>query len=61
MRKQLEATVEALRAEEYPTLDAALVGEILKIESEHLNERGAIILTRLKQVIDASLREAKAQ
>ena len=60
LHEQLQDTVEALRAEEYPELDAALVADIMKIEGLHLNARGRVHI-RLEQAIDAYLREAKAQ
>ena len=60
MHEQLQDTVEALRAAEYPELDAGLVSEILTIERAHLDLRSGI-LVRLEQTIDAFLRDAEAQ
>ena len=56
MHEQLQETVEALRADEHPELDAGLVAEILTIEETHLNFRTGV-LSRLEQAIDAFLRE----
>ena len=58
MREQLQDTVDALRATEYPDLDAGLVAEILRIERDHLDLRSGV-LVRLEQAIDAFLREAE--
>ena len=57
-REQLQDTVDALRATEYPDLDAGLVAEILRIERDHLDLRSGV-LVRLEQAIDAFLREAE--
>lgn len=58
MREQLQDTVEALRAAEYPDLDAGLVAEVLRIERDHLDLRSGV-LVRLEQAVDAFLREAE--
>ncbi len=60
MHEQLQDTVEALRAAEYPELDAGLVAEILTIERAHLDRRSRV-LVRLEQAIDAFLHKAEAQ
>ena len=54
---ELQDTVEALRAAEYPHLDADLVAEILTIEQRHLDLRSGVLI-RLEQAINAFLSEA---
>ena len=60
MLDQLRDTVEALRATDYPELDAGLVAEILSIEADHLDLRAGVLL-KLEQAIDTFLRAAEAQ
>ena len=60
MHEELQETVEALRAAEYPELDAGLVVKILTIEGRHLDLRSDV-LVRLEQAVDAFLRNAEAQ
>lgn len=60
MVEQLRDTVEALRAADYPELDAGLVAEMLSIETDHLDLRTGV-LAQLEQAIDAFLRTAEAQ
>ena len=56
MQEQLQETVEALRADEFPDLDADLVAAVLDIERRHLHQRSEV-LTRLEQAINAFLDE----
>ena len=58
VHEQLQDTVEALRAAEYPHLDAELVALILTIEELHLDLRSGV-LVRLEQAVDAFLHESE--
>ena len=58
MHEQLQDTVEALRAAEYPELDAGLVAEILAIEETHLIVRTGVH-SRLEQAVDGFLHAAE--
>ena len=59
MQEQLLSTVEALRASDYPELDAALVAEVLILEQQRLNQRSTVHV-QLERIIDAFLRKGKS-
>jgi hypothetical protein len=52
----LEDTIEALRKEKFPHLPKALVAEILRIESDNLDDRHAA-LAELSEAIEKHLRK----
>ena len=60
MHEQLLTTVEALRASEYPELDAGLVAEVLMLEQQRLDQRSGVLHVQLERIIDAFLRKGKS-
>ena len=58
MHEQLQATVERLRAKDFPELDATLVEEVLAIERDCLDLRPGV-LVRLEQAVDSFLLQAE--
>ena len=60
MHEQLLSTVEALRASEYPELDAGLVAEVLMLEQQRLDQRSGVLHVQLERIIDAFLRKGKS-